>query len=127
MALDTAYLLHPGYHKSSSNGVSESKMECNEPVHTLSETSQDESDLDCPELSYCHDKRIKRRKYNTSKCEDTVCNATDSGVSAGEVLFRLKVKAHVEFGDCGSDSDGRILRIVEHFSESCGSIVAPIC
>lgn len=127
MALDTAYLHHPGYHKRSSKGVSESKMERDEPVHTLYETSQDESDLDCPELSYSHDRSIKRRKYNSSKCEDTVCYATDSGVTAGEVLFRLKVKAHVEFGDCGSDSDGRILRIVEHFSESCGSVVAPIC
>ena len=84
---------------------------------------------DSAELSHCPGNRKKRRKHSTSPCDDVVCHTADAAVTAGEVLFRLKVKAHVEFGDCGSDSDGRILRIVEYFTESYGSnnLTAPVC
>ena len=130
MALDTAYLHHPSYQKRNTQVITGDRdgEERDGGVHSVTESSLEESDLDSAELSHCYGSRIKRRKHSASPCDDVVCHTADT-VTAGEVLFRLKVKAHVEFGDCGSDSDGRILRIVEYFTESCGSynFTAPVC
>jgi hypothetical protein len=130
MALDTAYLHQPSYQKRDTQVITGDRdgEERDGGVHSVTESSLEESDLDSAELSHCYGSRIKRRRYSASPCDDIVCHTADA-VTAGEVLFRLKVKAHVEFGDSGSDSDGRILRIVEYFTESCGSynFTAPVC
>ena len=131
MALDTAYLHHPSYQKRDTQAITADRdgEERDGGVHSVPESSLEESDLDSAELSHCPGNRKKRRKHSTSPCDHVVCHTADAAVTAGEVLFRLKVKAHVEFGDCGSDSDGRILRIVEYFTESYGSnnLTAPVC
>lgn len=130
MALDTAYLHHPSYQKRDTQVITGDRdgEERDGGVHSVTESSLEESDLDSAELSHCYGSRTKRRKHSASPCDEVVCHTADA-MTAGEVLFRLKVEAHVEFGDCGSDSDGRILRIVEYFTESCGSynFTAPVC
>lgn len=129
MALDTTYIRDPSYqrHRTVSVGRDFSEQEIARLSHTGSVADDDcESDSDGEEWTSSDDRKAKRSKFSSSGTDTDMCEATEiepPPAASGTVLFRLCIQARVEFGGIGCDSDGRILRITEHFSAPRDSAV----
>jgi hypothetical protein len=125
MALDTTYIRDPTYQRRRTVSVGRdfSEQEMSRVSNTCSAADDDcESDSDGEEEEEStppNDRKTKRSKLSSSAADTDMCGAAEMEpppATSGTVLFRLCIQARVEFGGSGCDSDGRILRITEHFS-----------
>lgn len=133
MALDTTYIHDPSYQRRRTVSVGRdfTEQEMSRIFHTGSAADDDcESDSDGEQVEVegelsSDDRKAKRSRLSGVGTDMDVREDPGPGLglqtpltpaASGTVLFRLWIQARVEFGGSGCDSDGRILRITEHFS-----------
>jgi hypothetical protein len=124
MALDTTYIRDPAYQRRRTVSVGRdfSEQEISRVSYTGSvadDGCESDSDGEEEELTPPNDRKTKRSKMSSSGADRDMCGAAEMEpppAASGTVLFKLCIQARVEFGGSGCDSDGRILRITEHFS-----------
>ena len=127
MALDTTYIHDPRYEKRRAGSIGRdfSEQESSRLSHTGTAASTSappleecESDSEGAVCSPTEDRSAKRSKSSSSNNDIDVSGAAETEALppvCGTVLFQLCIQARVEFGCCGCDSDGRILRVTEHY------------
>jgi hypothetical protein len=124
MALDTTYIRDPTYQRRRTVSVGRdfSEQEISRVSFTGSAADdgcESDSDGEEEESTPPNDRKTKRSKMSSSGADSDMCGAAEMEpppAASGTVLFKLCIQARVEFGGSGCDSDGRILRITEHFS-----------